>query len=146
MEVIKVSGKTQEFSVAKIERAINLANNAVDAEHRMDDATIQKVINNVVKMLDGFTSVSVDDIHDMVERSLMKYPSHYQVAKEYITYRDRKKKNKKFNEIEEQGLAVIDGTSTLRGDNANKRIDLNSSARDYIAGITCKSIAERTLP
>ena len=55
MEVIKVSGKTQEFSVAKIERAINLANNAVDAEHRMDDATIQKVINNVVKMLDGFT-------------------------------------------------------------------------------------------
>ena len=68
MEVIKVSGKTQEFSVAKIERAINLANNAVDAEQRMDDATIQEVINNVVKVLDGFTSVSVDDIHDMVER------------------------------------------------------------------------------
>ena len=146
MEVIKVSGKTQEFSLAKIERAINLANKAVDVEQRMDDATIQKVINNVVKMLDGFTSVSVDDIHDMVERSLMKYPSHYQVAKEYITYRDRKKKDKKFNEIEEQVLAVIDGTSALRGDNANKRIDLNSSARDYIAGITCKSIAEKTLP
>ena len=146
MEVIKVSGKTQEFKVEKIERAINLANNSVDPENRMDDATIKKVINNVLKMLEGFNSVSVDDIHDMVERSLMKYPSHYQVAKEYITYRDRKKKNKKFNEIEEQVLAVIDGTSTLRGDNANKRIDLNSSARDYIAGITCKSIAEKTLP
>ena len=146
MEVIKVSGKTQEFKVEKIERAINLANNSVEPENRMDDTTIKKVVNNVLKMLEGFTSVSVDDIHDMVERSLMKYPSHYQVAKEYITYRDRKKKDKKFNEIEEQVLAVIDGTSTLRGDNANKRIDLNSSARDYIAGITCKSIAEKTLP
>lgn len=146
MEVIKVSGKTQEFKVEKIERAINLANKAVELEQRMDDATIKKVINNVLKMLEGFNSVSVDDIHDMVERSLMKYPSHYQVAKEYITYRAEKKKNKKFNEIEEQVLSVIDGTSTLRGDNANKRIDLNSSARDYIAGITCKSIAEKTLP
>ena len=146
MEVIKVSGKTQEFKVEKIERAINLANNSVEPENRMDDATIKKVINNVLKMLEGFTSVSVDDIHDMVERSLMKYTSHYQVAKAYITYRAEKKKNKKFNEIEEQVLSVIDGTSTLRGDNANKRIDLNSSARDYIAGITCKSIAEKTLP
>ena len=146
MEVIKVSGKTQEFKVEKIERAINLANNSVDPENRMDDATIKKVINNVLKMLEGFNSVSVDDIHDMVERSLMKYPSHYHVAKAYITYRAEKKKNKKFNEIEEQVLSVIDGTSTLRGDNANKRIDLNSSARDYIAGITCKSIAEKTLP
>ena len=146
MEVIKVSGKTQEFKVEKIERAINLANKSVEPENRMDDATIKKVINNVLKMLEGFTSVSVDDIHDMVERSLMKYPSHYQVAKAYITYRAEKKKNKKFNEIEEQVLSVIDGTSTLRGDNANKRIDLNSSARDYIAGITCKSIAEKTLP
>ena len=146
MEVIKVSGKTQEFKVEKIERAINLANNSVEPENRMDDATIKKVINNVLKMLEGFTSVSVDDIHDMVERSLMKYTSHYQVAKAYITYRAEKKKNKKFNEIEEQVLSVIDGTSNLRGDNANKRIDLNSSARDYIAGITCKSIAEKTLP
>lgn len=146
MEVIKVSGKTQEFKVEKIERAINLANNSVEPENRMDDATIKKVVNNVLKMLEGFTSVSVDDIHDMVERSLMKYTSHYQVAKAYITYRADKKKDKKFNEIEEQVLAVIDGTSTLRGDNANKKIDLNSSARDYIAGITCKSIAEKTLP
>lgn len=146
MEVIKVSGKTQEFKVEKIERAINLANKAVDLEQRMDEATIKKVINNVLKMLEGFNSVSVDDIHDMVERSLMKYPSHYQVAKEYITYRAEKKKLKKFNPIEEQVLAVIDGSSNLRGDNANKRIDLNSSARDYIAGITCKSIAEKTLP
>ena len=52
MEVIKVSGKTQEFKVEKIERAINLANKSVEPENRMDDATIKKVINNVLKMLE----------------------------------------------------------------------------------------------
>lgn len=146
MEVIKISGKSQPFNVDKIYRAIRLANNAVPEESRMSDTTIDKVVNNVVKMLDGFTSVSVDDIHDIVERALMKFPSHYQVAKEYITYRDQKKKTKKFNEIEEQVLAVIDGSSTLRGDNANKKIDTNSALRDYIAGITCKSISKKVLP
>ena len=146
MEVIKANGKTQDFDVSKVERAINLANNTVEESARMSNDTIQKVINNVIKMLEGFNTVSVDDIHDMVERSLMKYPSHYQVAKAYITYRDQKKKSKKFNTIEEQVLAVIDGSSILRGDNANKHIDVNASLRDYIAGITCKSIAEKTLP
>lgn len=146
MEVIKISGKSQPFNVEKIYRAIRLANKSVPEESRMSDATIDKVVNNVLKMLDGFTSVSVDDIHDLVERALMKFPSHYQVAKEYITYRDQKKKNKKFNEIEEQVLAVIDGSSTLRGDNANKKIDTNSALRDYIAGITCKSISKKVLP
>lgn len=146
MEVIKNSGKAQPFNVEKIYRAIRLANKSVPEESRMSDATIDKVVNNVLKMLDGFTSVSVDDIHDLVERALMKFPSHYQVAKEYITYRDQKKKNKKFTEIEEQVLAVIDGSSTLRGDNANKKIDTNSALRDYIAGITCKSISKKVLP
>ena len=89
-----------------------------------------------------------DDI--MNTKNEIKIPSgvFYDGIEGYTIRVDRaeKKKNKKFNEIEEQVLSVIDGTSTLRGDNANKRIDLNSSARDYIAGITCKSIAEKTLP
>ena len=42
MEVIKVSGKTQEFKVEKIERAINLANKSVDLEQRMDELGLNK--------------------------------------------------------------------------------------------------------
>ena len=70
----------------------------------------------------------------------------YQIAKNYIIYRDNKKHNKKFELDEEKILTLIDGDSELRGDNANKHIDDNGSVRDYIAGIKCKTIAEKLLP
>lgn len=110
------------------------------------DGTLDKVIETTQKFLKPFDTATVEDISDVVERALMKCNS-YEVAKEYITYRNNKQKKKKFTDTEEKCLSVIDGTNEeLRGDNANKRIDVNSSARDYIAGTVCKSIAEKILP
>lgn len=110
------------------------------------DGALDKAIEQTQKYLKPFDVVSVDDINDLVEKALMKVNA-FEVAKEYITYRNNKKKNKKFTDTEEKVLSVIDGTNEeLRGDNANKHIDLNSSARDYIAGTVCKSIAEKILP
>lgn len=110
------------------------------------DGALDKVIEQTQKFLKPFDVVSVDDINDLVEKALMKVNA-YEVAKEFITYRENKKNNKKFTDTEEKVLSVIDGTNEeLRGDNANKHIDLNSSARDYIAGTVCKSIADKILP
>lgn len=110
------------------------------------DGALDKAIEQTQRYLKPFDVVSVDDINDLVEKSLMKVNA-FEVAKEYITYRNNKKKNKKFTDTEEKVLSVIDGTNEkLRGDNANKHIDLNSSARDYIAGTVCKSIADKMLP
>lgn len=110
------------------------------------DGALEKVIETTQKFLKPFSSATVEDISDLVEKALMKNNA-YEVAKEYILYRDNKKKNKKFTDDEEKVLSVIDGTNEeLRGDNANKRIDVNSAARDYIAGILCKSIASKMLP
>lgn len=147
MKVVKTSGESQEFCLDKITRAISLANNSerVSAEDRMDEKGIAKAVKTVQKMLEGFTSISVDDIHDMVERALYK-EKRDKVAKAYIIYREEKKKKKKYTDIEEQVLCVVRGDSELRGDNANKRIDDNPSMRDYIAGATCKSIAMKELP
>ena len=39
MEVIKANGKTQDFDVSKVERAINLANNTVEESARMSNDT-----------------------------------------------------------------------------------------------------------
>lgn len=109
------------------------------------DGALNKVIETTQKFLKPFDTVTVEDISDLVEKALMKNNA-YEVAKEFITYRNNKKKNKKFTDTEEKVLAVIDGTNDeLRGDNANKHIDVNSSARDYIAGTVCKSIAEKVL-
>lgn len=105
-----------------------------------------KVLESSKKFLKPFDVVNVEDISDIVEKALMKHNA-FNVAKEYILYRNNKRKNEKFTESEQKILTVIDGTNdTLRGDNANKHIDVNSSARDYIAGVVCKSIADKVIP
>lgn len=145
MRVIKRNESEQDFCLDKIEKAIMKANSTVDDEDKMNDDAIQKVLSTVQKKLTGFNSVKVEDIQDFVEQALVRH-NKYAVAKSYILYRDNKKRNKKYTENEEKILSLIDGTSSLRGDNANKHIDDNASIRDYIAGIMCKSLANKTLP
>lgn len=145
MKVIKSSGDSQDFCLDKIVRAVNLANKSVPEETRMNDANIQKVVSTVQKKLEGFTSISVEMIHEFVEDALMKH-NKYDIARAYITYREEKKKRKKYTETEEKAISLKKGTSNLRGDNANKHIDDNSSLRDYLAGLVCKSIFSKTTP
>jgi len=145
MRVIKRNESEQDFCLDKIEKAIRKANSTVNTEEQMNDEAVQKVINTVLKKLTGFNSVKVEDIQDFVEQALVRH-NKYTVAKAYILYRDNKKKNKKYTENEEKIMSLIDGTSSLRGDNANKHIDDNASIRDYIAGIMCKSLANKVLP
>lgn len=145
MRVIKRNESEQDFCIDKIEKAIMKANSTVGDEDKMNDDAIQKVLLTVQKKLTGFNSVKVEDIQDFVEQALVRH-NKYAVAKSYILYRDNKKRSKKYTEAEEKILSLIDGTSSLRGDNANKHIDDNASIRDYIAGIMCKSLANKTLP
>lgn len=146
MKVIKRNGEEQDFFLDKIKNAVSKANKAVDSQYQMTDEQKDKVISTVQKRLEKFDSVKVEDIQDMVEAALVKH-NKYEIAKAYIIFRDNKKKNKKFNDIEESFLAILNGSSAeARGDNANKHIDMNSSARDYGAGTVCKSLANKCLP
>lgn len=144
-KVIKRNDSEQDFCLDKIVKAIKAANASVDKENQMDEASIQKVVNTVVKKLEGFNSINVEDIQDIVEQALVRH-NKYAVSKAYILFRQKKKDNKKFSEIEDKALSLINGTSDLRGDNANKHIDDNGATRDYLAGIVCKSLFEKTIP
>lgn len=146
MKVIKSDDSIQEFNLQKIVNAVKKANKAVDEKDQMNDEQIDKVVKTVMKKLESYTtSVSVNDIHDFVEQSLVRH-NKWLISREYIKYREEKKKNKKFTPTESKFLALLNGTSELRGDNANKRIDDNGSIRDYAAGLLCKSIANKILP
>lgn len=144
-KVIKRNDSEQDFCLDKIVKAIKAANASVEKENQMDEASIQKVVNTVVKKLEGFNSINVEDIQDIVEQALVRH-NKYAVSKAYILFRQKKKDNKKFSEIEDKALSLINGTSDLRGDNANKHIDDNGATRDYLAGIVCKSLFEKTVP
>ena len=146
MKVIKRNGTEQTFNVEKIKNAVLKANKSVEENLRMNDEQLEKVVETVLKKLQKFDSAKVEDIQDMVEASLVKH-NKYEIAKAYIIFRQNKKDKKKFSSIEESALAILSGESAeARGDNANKHIDLNSSARDYLAGTVCKSLAEKTIP
>lgn len=148
MKVIKRRGQEQDFCLEKIVKAIQKANNnaeMVPAEEKMTDAQIESVVNAVIKKLEGYNSVSVDDIHLFIEKTLYAKKRDV-IARSYIVGREKKILNKKYTENEEKVLALLSGNSELRGDNANKNIDDNSAISDYIAGILTKSIGSKMLP
>lgn len=145
MKVIKRNDQTQEFCIDKIINALRKANDSVAIADQMDEASIQKVVNTVNKYLEGFNSISVDDIQNLVEKALVRH-NKYVVSKAYMLYRENKRQNKKYTLTEEKALSLINGTSDLRGDNANKHIDDNGAISDYLAGILTKSIVNKMLP
>lgn len=145
MKVIKRDDSEQDFCLDKIYNAVRAANNSVAKEDKMDEASIEKVIATVRKKLEGFNSIKVEDIQDLVEQSLVRH-NKYVVGKSYILYREEKRKKKKRSLEQEKILSLINGTSDLRGDNANKHIDDNGAISDYMAGIMSKSLSELELP
>ena len=134
MKVIKRNDSEQDFCLDKIVNAVKKANNSVPKEDQMNEEAIQKVINTVQRSLEGFNSVKVEDIQDLVEKALVRH-NKYVVSKAYIIYRQKKKEQKKFTENEEKVLSLVSGNSDLRGDNANKNIDDNM----YVAIIDYKT-------
>ena len=145
MKVYKRNGAEQDFCLDKIINAIKKANNAVSDDGRLTDEQFDKVVATVEKFLEPFDTVKVEDIQDLVEKALMKH-NRYEIAKAYILFRDKKQNQKLYDDVDEQVLAITKGESAeLRGDNANKHIDVNSSIRDYIAGTECKSLAQKML-
>lgn len=138
MKVIKRSGRVQEFNQSKIVKAISQANSNLILEDRISNDAIQEITDKVVSRMDGFNQIDVDNIHKIIEETLNN-SGYLNLSVEYTAGKGKKKK--KFNEIEEQALALIEGDNDdLKGENANKNPVLNASVRDYLAGIVVKSL------
>lgn len=84
--VTKRSGHTVPYNRTKIENAINGANK--DAGGKMSEKDIDAVTTQVEWDIQDHTSITVEDIQDIVEKVLMQY-DFYDVAKKYITYRQK---------------------------------------------------------
>ena len=84
--VIKRSGHTVAYNREKIRNAIAAAN--VDAGSQMAERDVDAVTQQVEWDLQDHDSIGVEEIQDIVEQELMKY-DFYDVAKKYITYRQK---------------------------------------------------------
>ena len=146
MKTIKRDGTEEDFNLVKIINAVKKANNSVEKDKQLDSERLEKIISTVQKKLEGFKTIKVEDIQDMVESSLVRH-NCYDVAKAYIIYRDNKKKDKKYTEDEEKIIAVCEcKNEDVKQDNANKNPVFLGTQRDYIAGTKCKTIGRKKLP
>jgi len=83
ISIIKRDGKTEPFSIDKIVRAITKAYRAGGISD--EETVIGHIASEVAEAIDK-TEISVEEIQDMVERSLMRRNPY--IAKKYIIYRE----------------------------------------------------------
>lgn len=145
MKLIKRNGEEQDFDATKIQNAIQKANMSVEEIYRMSQDTLNEIVIAVLNSLEGFSTVGVETVQDKVEKALSH--NHYEIAKSYILYRDKKRHMKKFTESEEKILSIVNGRDEdIKQDNSNKNPVLLSTQRDYIAGTMAKTIGKKILP
>ena len=155
LQVIKRNGDIVDFDRLKIEKAIvgamedlgeahindGLAKRIardIEREMREDENTSKNLaINSDDNTSKTLAPIPIHTIEDRVEEKLMG--SHCKdVARQYIVYRASKAKIR----LEKQALDLLnDSNEELKTENSNKNTILNSTQRDYMAGILCKDIS-----
>lgn len=144
MLVIKRDGSKVEFDKSKIASAIGKTNARTNEMTDADIARIADVATNKVWKASG--EISVEDIQDVVEDSLLKSKFN-KTAKSYILYRDsrtrcRESKMKMMKDIFE----MTSGKSEYwNRENSNKDAKVVTTQRDYLAGIVSTEISKSIL-
>ncbi len=143
MKVIKRDGTTVDFDRNKIKIAIQKANDAVDAEHRVSDEQIEQILSNIEGK--KRSRLLVEDIQDMVEHDLMMF-GKYTLSKAYIIYRYERALVRRANTTDESILALIKNVNKdVMEENSNKNAVMASTQRDLIAGEVSKDLTRRIL-
>ena len=144
--VIKRNGQEVTFDITKIINAINKANNEVDRIHQMNVYQIEAIADNVTDQIRKMDrAVHVEEIQDMVETGIMEMRG-YEVARKYVRYRYKRSLARKANTTDDEILALIDqNNEEMKQENSNKDPMINSTQRDYIAGMVSRDITNRLL-
>ena len=141
--IIKRDGREVDFNLDKIATAVSKANASVAEENRMTKEQIKSVAARVKERVFAVTAAySVEDIQEFVETEIIKEGADA-VAKSYILYRQQRKDERRRTGLEGQILSLVDAANEeQKQENANKNPVINSTQRDYIAGIISREMTE----
>ena len=140
--VVKRDGRIVEFDKSKIADAILKAMNDVN---NINKDLANRIANDISKL--NTNEISVEELQDLVEEKLMSSRMK-DVARSYVRYRyDREKNrelskdlNKRYNEF----ISLVQGSNEeANKENSNKDTRIIPTMRDYIAGFTCREMAEK---
>lgn len=147
-EVLKRDGRVVVFDSGKV---FNAMLSAYSSLHDSIDSEYINVCNDAINtILDEYDALDdnrifgVEDIQDIVENTLLD-SKYNDVAKAYILYRD-KRNQERGNLIDSELQELLSGDSEYwNTENSNKDVKLNTTLRDYIAGIVSTDIGKRKL-
>ena len=140
--VVKRDGRIVEFDKSKIADAILKAMNDVN---NINKDLANRIANDISKL--NTNEISVEELQDLVEEKLMSSKMK-DVARSYVRYRyDREKNrelskdlNKRYNEF----ISLVQGSNEeANKENSNKDTRIIPTMREYIAGFTCREMAEK---
>ena len=140
--VVKRDGRIVEFDKSKIADAILKAMNDVN---NINKDLANRIANDISKL--NTNEISVEELQDLVEEKLMSSKMK-DVARSYVRYRyDREKNrelskdlNKRYNEF----ISLVQGSNEeANKENSNKDTRIIPTMRDYLAGFTCREMAEK---
>lgn len=141
-EITKRDGAHVPFDKTKIRNAIKRAADECDA---LSVGSLDNLTNEVVERCNGAENLTVENIQDMVEETLMA-EGLSEIARHYIKYRQNKDIVRASQKTDDEILALVDcRNEEANEENSNKNPTLVSTQRDYIAGIVSKDIARRRL-
>jgi len=141
-EVTKRDGTHVPFDKTKIRNAIKRAADECDA---LSVGSLDNLTNKVVERCNGAENLTVENIQDMVEDTLMA-DGLSEIARHYIKYRQNKEIVRASKKTDDEILSLVDcRNEEANEENSNKNPTLVSTQRDYIAGIVSKDIARRRL-
>lgn len=87
MAIIKRNGTKEVFDSNKIRNAVEKAFLATG--EKREDSALDDIVSSALSSLNLDDDISVEDVQDSVEESLMKF-GYYQTAKAYIIYRNNR--------------------------------------------------------
>lgn len=150
-EVLKRDGRVVVFDSGKVFNAMLSAysslHDSIDSEYiNVCNDAINTVLDEYDALCDALDDriLGVEDIQDIVENTLLD-SKYNDVAKAYILYRD-KRSQERGNLIDSELQELLSGDSEYwNTENSNKDVKLNTTLRDYIAGIVSTDIGKRKL-
>lgn len=95
-KIMKRDGKMQKFDIEKITAAIEKSSWTIEETINYDDLK-EKVLEPIVEKIKINDIVSIDEIQNLVEFSLMKYNPI--IAKHYIIYRNKRDNERRAKEL-----------------------------------------------
>ena len=141
-EVTKRDGTHVPFDKTKIRNAIKRAADECDA---LSVGSLDNLTNEVVERCNGAEDLTVENIQDVVEETLMA-EGLSEIARHYIKYRQNKDIVRASQKTDDEILSLVEcRNEEANEENSNKNPTLVSTQRDYIAGIVSKDIARRRL-